>query len=165
MVDRNQPALSTTQSPGTAAFGARVDGVRLLLPQGESLEYFAAAAIYPLPLAGRRVRGMVQVRGHPVVVLDPGAHGTRGDAALSRLAVLVIGKGSEAGALRVDGPPEPLQILDPAPPMADGGAPECSFRHALHDAVVARAVGGSDDPAATWWRFDPRRLFEALSGE
>ena len=165
MVDADQQSTSAAQSPATGAFGVRVGGVRLLLPQGESLEYFAAATVYPLPLAGRRVRGMIQVRGHPVVVVDPGADAARGDAVLVRLPVLVIGQGSEAGAIRVDGAPEPLQAAEPAGASAGAGVPECGFRQSLHDGMVARGAGRTDEAAAMWWRFEPRRLFEALAGE
>lgn len=156
--------MDAAHSPSSSAFGVRVGGVALFLPQGEPLEYFAAAVLYPLPLAGRRVTGVMQVRGHPVVVVEPGVPPARIEGTLARLPVLVIGEGSEAGGLRVDGPPEPLQVIDGAPATPPAGAPDCVFRHLLREAVIARPVGRIDVPATPWWRFEPRRLFEALSG-
>lgn len=136
------------------SFGVRVGGVPLLLPTDAGLEYVAAAPVFPLPRAGRRIVGLMQLRGHPVVVLDGAPQPAPPAAEARRLSVLVIGAAPEAGALVVDAPPHDLLSTSDAPAAAV--RPACAFSTALAD-PVADASGG------LWWRFDPRRLFEALA--
>lgn len=142
-------------------FGVRVAGVGLLLPQGEPLEFIAAAPVYPLPLAGPRVAGLVQLRGHPVVVLNAGAAAATAAGPIARRAVLVIGSAPDAAGLCVDTPPEPLEPLEPGAVAEGVATPACAFLGALGEPVTATA--GSGD--GIWWRFDARRLFELLAGE
>lgn len=149
-----------TPPTATRLFGVRVAGVGLLLPQGEPLEYLAAAPVHPLPLCGPRVAGLVQLRGHPVVVLDAAVATARAGSPIPRRAVLVIGAAPDAAGLCVDGPPEPVH---PEPVAGHVAAPDCAFRQALGEplAQAPDARGG----ARLWWRFDARRLFELLAGD
>lgn len=149
-----------TAPTATRLFGVRVAGVGLLLPQGEPLEFLAAAPLYPLPLCGPRVAGLVQLRGHPVVVVDAAVATTRAHGPISRRAVLVIGAAPDAAGLCVDGPPEPVQ---PGPVGGHVAPPDCAFRQALGEPLTQAADARGD--ARLWWRFDARRLFELLAGD
>jgi len=91
---------------GSAAFACSC-------PRANRWSNFRGGDVYPLPLAGRRVRG-----------LDPGARppgrGRRsrrragGDATAGPTAGAGHRPGIRGRAIRVDGPPEPLQAAEPA---------------------------------------------------
>lgn len=134
----------------SGVFGVSAAGVGLLLPRGLALEYLPFATVFPLPRAAARVRGLVQVRGQPMVVLDPGAAGPS-----RRQSLLVIGEAPDAAALLVDSPPEPVAVGAEVP---GAERPDVPFADALEAACA-------DDrrPGAVWWRVDVRRLFETLS--
>jgi hypothetical protein len=144
----------TRSSPVSPApsFGALVGGVHLVLPAGVPVVYLAEVAVHPLAAAPARVIGLMQMQGHPVVVLDRPVCSGR-SAALRRHAVLVLGAPGGSGALRVDEPPAPIALGDPAA----AAQPACAFA-ALHDPVADSA-----DPARVWWHFVPARLFEVLA--
>ena len=143
------------QASGSRGFGVLAAGVPLLLPQGEPLEYLADAVVHWLPGAGERVAGLLQLRGVPIVVLDPAAAPARAAPARRRLGVLVIGHAPEGAALVVDGPPAPLETF---PARAASQRPDCAFAAALGEPVAEAA-----DPGRLWWGFDARRLFAALA--
>lgn len=92
-------------------FGARLAGVAVAFPAGTPLEFVADAAIYPLPLAPGHVAGLTQLRGQPLVVLDPAKH-PAAVRAITRRDVLVVGQPPQAAALLVDGPPQALADSD-----------------------------------------------------
>jgi len=143
-------------APDPGIFGVRLAGVPLLLPPDESIEYLASAPVYPLPRAGARVLGLVQLRGHPLVVLDPRERVQTASSKLRRLAVLAIGAPPDAAALVLDCAPEPVRLRERLPAL---DTPSCAFSAALID-----AVGDASQPGLAWWRFDVRRLFESLAG-
>ena len=160
-----------SESGSTRVFGVRVGGVALALPPGEMLEYVADAPVYPLPLVGRRVLGLMQLRGHPIVVVDPQSQQQRVRETLVRRQVLVIGSAADGGALCVDGPPV---VLAPGSVVHCAVRPDCSFCGVLDEALacVPDEPGEPGEPGrapaartALWWRFDPRRLFAVLAGE
>lgn len=88
-------------------FGARLAGADVAFAAGTPLEFVADAAIYPLPLAPAHVAGLMQLRGQPLVVLDP-AKDPVAVRAITRRDVLVVGQPPQAAALLVDGPPQAL---------------------------------------------------------
>ena len=137
------------------SFGALVGGVRLVLPAGVPVVYLTEVAVHPLAGAPARVIGLMQMQGHPVVVLDPSGLAPGGAPALRRHAVLVLGAPGDNGALRVDEAPAPIALGEPQPAAAP---PACAFAAALHDPVADAA-----DPARVWWHFVPARLFEVLA--
>lgn len=147
-------AVGPDQAAGTARFGLRIAGVPLLLPE-EPLEHVASAVVHPLPGAGRRVVGLAQLRGHPVVVVDPGDAAPSARPAELRAALLVIGVPPDAGALLVQAPPQPVRIGEPRP---DAPPPEAPFAAALDGAFA-----DADDPAGVWWHFEARRLLALLA--
>src|SRR5690606_28202063 len=124
---------TASRSPPAARFGARLAGVPFAMPVGTSMGFVAAAAIYPLPLAPGRVAGLMQLRGQPLVVLDPA---TIPDAqgVIRRHDVLVVGQPPQAAALLVDAPPEPLP--EGRWRAARGAPPDCAFAAALQDAPL-----------------------------
>ena len=137
-------------------FGVRVAGTPLLLPE-MPLEHVADATVFPLPGAGSRVRGMMQLRGHPVVVLDaaPAAGPEADPDGGARPAVLVFGSAPDAAGLVVSGPPRPLQV---GTIPVDAPRPAADFADVLGDALAE-----AQDPSSVWWSFEPRRLFEWLA--
>ena len=153
--------MSPTSPPARAgaplapSFGALIGGVRLVLPAGVPVVYLADAAIHPLATPRRRVLGLMQLQGHPVVVLDPSVLASADSPALRRRAVLVLGSPGEGGALRVDEPPAAIALGEPLP---GANRPECAFAQALRDPVADAA-----DRSRVWWHFSPSRLFELLA--
>lgn len=140
-----------------ALFGVRVGGVDVLLPTDQTLEYVAAATTYPLPGAGRRVVGMMQLRGHPIVVLDAGAQPASVRREIRRAAVLLVGSVPEAGAVLVDAPPEQVVTGDPVHDAARPGSVfDAALTHPARDARQADRV---------WWHVDVRQMFRILAGD
>jgi hypothetical protein len=160
--------------PDSNCFGLRLAGVPVLFPAGEALEYLPEAVVFPLPLVPRRLRGLMQLRGHPVAVFDPrdAADGAQGE----RPQVLVIGHASDAAALVVEQPPR-LVALGPRE-SADGGPGDAAVAEDAADDPLdqaARARSASfhaalsapvrDASGRRWWPVDPSALFAELGGE
>lgn len=137
-------------------FGVSIAGVPVLLPTGTLLEYIAEAAVFPLPRSPRRVIGLLQLRGMPVTVFDPAPVFERPAPQLGRETVLVIGQGTDAGAVLVDAVPGQVDIAGADPDAMPAAG--CVFAESLGSAI--RDVAGR-----SWWPVDPRRLFEALAAE
>lgn len=143
------------------SFGVRLAGLPVRMPAGIALEYVAQAALHPLPLAPRRVAGLMQLRGQPIVVLDASAgEGEGADPGTRAHDVLVVGTVPNAAALLVDAAPQPVAIDAAALglPLARAGAlADCPF----FDAIVSHRVCEGDD-GGEWYEVDPARLFAAL---
>lgn len=157
MTPRSSDDAGAVPLPATR-FGARLGGVGVALPVGTALEFVADAAIYPLPLAPARIAGLMQLRGQPLVVLDPSTEPAAATA-MRRRDVLVVGKPPQAAALLVDGPPQPL--VDASWQPIDERLPDCPFASAID--VVGREPGQRGGPGEPWYGADPERLFEALA--
>ncbi len=156
--------MSDATTPAVRAFGFTLAGVDLLLDPHDDTQYLADAVVYPLYLAPATVLGLVQVRGQPVPVLDAraAAHGLARRS--GEVQVLVVAGGGDAGALRVDQPPRPVDLGPEAGDAARALSPdrvvpkpECAFSGALRDSLV-------DVDGRRWWRFDATALFRALAG-
>ncbi|MCD6680320.1 MAG: chemotaxis protein CheW [Burkholderiaceae bacterium] len=153
-----------TQPP---SFGVRLAGIPVRLPAGTALEYVAQASLHPLPLAPARVAGLMQLRGQPIVVLDPSAGREAGshaaNIALAPHEVLVVGAMPHAVAVLVDSAPQrvPAEEAPLALPLerADAMA-HCAFFDAIvsHHASAAEAGAEGGD----WYDVDPARLIAAL---
>ncbi len=150
-----------TQPP---SFGVRLAGLAVRMPAGTPLEYVAQATLHPLPLAPRRVAGLMQLRGQPLVVLDASADPeNRRPAAAAREAheVLVIGAPPNVAAVIVDGAPHPVRADAAAldVPIARVDVPaRCPF----FDAIVSRRVLAEGAEGEPWYDIDPSRLVAAL---
>lgn len=136
-------------------FGALLGGVRVVLPAGGAVAYLTDVAIHPLPGAPRRVMGLMQWQGHPVVVLDPGSPPLSGAATLRRQAVLVLGAAPASAALRVDEAPIPIAL---GAPLDAGGLPDCAFASTL-----SAPVADARDATRIWWHFSTEALCRALA--
>ena len=140
---------------GAPLFGTRIDGVGLILPAGVAVIYLTDVAIHPLAGSPRRVLGLMQWQGHPVVVLDPSRRPVADAPAIRRHTVLVFGAPGAGAALWVDEPPAPIGIGVSADSPA---APDCVFREVLSEPVTD-AGGGPQ----IWWHFSPDALFAVLA--
>lgn len=147
------------------SFGVRLAGLAVRMPSGTPLEYVAQAALQPLPLGPKRVAGLMQLRGQPIVVFDAraGEEPIAASVALAPHEVLVVGTLPNAAALLVDGPPWPLR--DDAHmlglPLARAGVlADCPFFDAIVAHRIAEDDGGKD--GGEWYEVDPSRLFAAL---
>jgi chemotaxis signal transduction protein len=137
-------------------YGVRLGEVNILTPERMAAEFIVAAAIYPLPLAPRRIRGMTQRRGQPVVVFDAGTAAPEFLPTMMRRAVLVIDTDHEPAALFVDHPPAMVRCT----PMASTpGRPLVPFA----DALIEACEQSDHEPPVVWWQVDFRRLFELLA--
>lgn len=147
-------------------FGIRVAGLNLLLPE-TLLEHVADAPIFAMPGAGAAVLGLAQLRGHPVVVLDPevgctdrgpeapGLMDATAPAPVGPAGFLVIGQAPDAGALALAAPPCAVRL---GARLASVSRPRPVFADALEFPYA-----DEDDPATIWWSFEPQRLFERLA--
>lgn len=152
MIDTRMSPAADESPP---LFGAFFGGVPVVLPEGIPVAYLTEAAIHPLPGAPRRVMGLMQLQGHPVVVLDPGAQPLTGAAALRRQAVLVFGAAPASAALRMDEAPMPIAV---GAPVADCRPPDCAFA-----AVLTMPMTDARDASRIWWRFSTEALCRALA--
>ena len=146
-----------TQAP---SFGVRLAGLPVRMPAGTPLEFVAQAVLHPLPLAPKRVTGLMQLRGQPVVVLDASADGPAASSTLAPHDVLVVGTLPNAAALLVDGAPRtlPADATALGLPLARAGVlADCPF----FDAIVSHRVGEGAE-GGEWYEVDPSRLFAAL---
>lgn len=143
-------------------FGFEVDGLRLLTPVDRPAQFLPSAAIYPLPLAPRRLRGLTQVRGHPVSVVDVRPAAPTRLPTGQRHALLIVGDPALAPiGFLVDAPPMALRRVDQTPPLPTPPAPD--FGPALGAAVACAPVDGGD--VSLWWDADFSALFEALMAD
>ncbi|MFT4099934.1 MAG: hypothetical protein QM674_02660 [Burkholderiaceae bacterium] len=156
---------AATESSGRFSpdrFGVALGALRLLTPPDRPAQYIASAPIHPLPLAPRRLRGLAQVRGHPVSVLDAAQRAPAQLPTRQRHALLVVGDPGQAPiGLLVDGPPVPLQVVEAASPPP--GPPALPFASVLHSPMLCR--DGPHGMPTAWWQADFSALFEALMAD
>lgn len=147
--------MSESAQGPAQAYGFTLGRVDLLLDPADDAQYVADATVYPLFLAPAGVLGLIQVRGQPVPVLDADPQPQRLAQRPNHVQVLVVGGGFDAGALRVEHPPQAV-ALAPGETSAAPPRPECAFANALRE--PERDSGGR-----WWWRFDAPQLFRALA--
>ena len=145
-----------SQPDSSIRYGFRLGDVNVLTPEQTPAEFIVAAAIYPLPLAPRRIRGLTQRRGQPIVVFDAGSAAPEFLPTLIRRPVLVIDSKNEPAAVFVEQPPSvvrcaPLAELPPRPVVP------------YADALIGAAREADGDGLVIWWHVDFRRLFELLA--
>ncbi|MEZ5741348.1 MAG: chemotaxis protein CheW [Burkholderiaceae bacterium] len=151
-----EPALvprAQTTSPDLQAgrFGIRTDGLPLLLPQRVPIEFLVNVKVYPVPRAMPRLLGLTNLRGHAVPVFDMGSAAARPLPVIHSRNVLVLGEGTDALGLAGCQPPEALEPLRPAPPVAPAAW------QAAVDSCWEEA-----DCGRRWWSFDRDRLIDRL---
>lgn len=142
---------------GGTRFGYRIGDLGLLTPERVAAEYLDLASIHPLPRAPRRMRGFIQLRGHPIPVLDAGPETPALQPAIASRPVLVIDGFGECYALLVNDPPRALGALSPA---STGALPPGDpLGRALIDPFNE---AGAD---RIWWQVDYHGLPAALMAD
>lgn len=136
-------------------YGIRVAGIGLLLHRGTGAELVSKPVFAPLPNAPAWLRGLMNLRGNLLPVVDlrrllggaePAAAGD--DAFL----VLVYGKADKAVGVSIDVPPRAvrnMQAVEQLPPLPDGLIPH----------VGAAYLEGDE----FWVEFKHESFFEALT--
>lgn len=146
-------------SDGAPRFGMTLAGVNLLMPAGRAAEYLVAAPVYPLPMAPRRIRGVTQLRGLPVLVFDAAVQPPAFLPVIARQSLLILEDQPDSYALLTDQPPRAVGALSAAGPV---NRPEVPFAPALRQALRERAP---DESSTLWWQADFEHLFGLLASE
>lgn len=73
--------------------------VRVLIPEAMASEYIARAPVYPVPRAPERLRGMTQLRGQAIMVVDVCELADTRLPVVHDADLLVLGGGQQAVAL------------------------------------------------------------------
>jgi len=143
----------------SSRFGMTIAGVNLLMPAGRAAEFLVAAPVYPLPMAPRRIRGVTQLRGLPVLVFDAGVDAPAFLPSLARRSLLVLEDEPDAFALLTDVPPRAVGTLAAAGPVP---RPDVPFGAALRQAQREQRGDGVE---VLWWQTDFEQLFGMLASE
>ena len=153
------PPSDSPESPAVPRFGVRLAGVPVLFEPGETLEYVVGPAVHPMPLAPARVRGLMQLRGHPLAVFDAAADAV----ATAAPDVLVVGPPQRAAGLAVAGPPQQVRLVESTtgeqPPEA-APTPPPPTEQCFSDAL---GTPSADEDGVWWWPVRSATLFEALA--
>lgn len=147
-----RPAATERKGVGVR-YGFRTGSLGLLIQRETGSEIVEARNITPLPGSVSWLVGMMNLRGTPVPVFDLCAalNVTRHEA-LQKPWVLVLDSGVHAAGLLIDGKPEALADLTPAPTL--GSVPEL-LRELAPQSWTAEG--------AMWVDLDHRRLLSALN--
>jgi purine-binding chemotaxis protein CheW len=130
----------------------RIGSMRLLAPFDRASELVEMPDVYPLPRMPENLLGLVNLHGRIVPLFDLAALFETQHAPREKRMVLVIGHGSDAAGIVIDGLPRRMafmpdtRIVPPALPAAAA------------DAVLATYVAGPD----AWFEFDYAQLLEQL---
>jgi hypothetical protein len=156
------PILPAADLQADSRFGICAEGICLLLAIGQSAEFMADIAVYPIPRVANRLRGAAQVRGHPVLVFSADVSAPTKLPILQRCSIVMIT--SHDAALQVGQAPLLLDNLE----FADAQPPQVSFANQLGRPYRARVVNLSIEPAQDpriWWEADFEGLFKALAND
>ncbi len=148
----------TDPTDAVPRFGLQLAGVSVLTPPDSPAEFVAATPVYPLPMAPRRIRGVTQIHGHPVLVFDAALAAPTLLPVLSQRALLVLERQPDAVAILTDEPPQPVFVRAAAPEQA---RPDVVFAAALRDPLVCDQAGALQ----TWWQADFDQFFELLAND
>jgi twitching motility protein PilI len=131
----------------------RIGRMRLLAPFDVSSELTEMPTVFPLPRMPANLLGLVNLHGRIVPLFDLAALFETEHLPREKRMLLVIGHGSDAAGIVIDGLPRRLvfqpeaRIVAPALPAAAAGA------------VIASYMAGTD----TWFEFDYAQLLEHVS--
>jgi purine-binding chemotaxis protein CheW len=130
----------------------RIGQMRLLAPFDKASELVEMPNVYPLPRMPANLLGLVNLHGRIVPLFDLATLFETQHLPREKRMVLVIGHGSDAAGIVIDGLPRRMvflpesQIVPPALPAAATGA------------VLATFVAGKD----AWFEFDFAQLLDQL---
>jgi len=140
-----------------ARYGFRIGSLGLLIEPGQASEIVQRPVIYPLPNTASWLKGLVNLRGNLVPVLDlhllldiPEQADAR---AAERSLLLVLGKGEDALALGIDGLPQSVDLSAPLPQ-----APP------LPNLLREHQRGAYVDDDCVWLEVDVQAMVRTLSG-
>jgi twitching motility protein PilI len=130
----------------------RIGQMRLIAPFDKASELVEMPNVYPLPRMPANLLGLVNLHGRIVPLFDLATLFETQHLPREKRMVLVIGHGSDAAGIVIDGLPRRMaflpesQIVPPALPAAATGA------------VLATFVAGKD----AWFEFDFAQLLDQL---
>ena|SRR5687767_15800272 len=130
----------------------RIGQMRLLAPFATASELVEMPNVYPLPRMPANLLGLVNLHGRIVPLFDLGTLFETQHVPREKRMVLVIGHGSDAAGIVIDGLPRRMafppdsQIVPPALPAAAASA------------VLATFVAGKD----AWFELDFAQLLDQL---
>jgi chemotaxis signal transduction protein len=171
-VDQSAAVFAGPSPVELPRFGVMLSGFQFILPEKLVCDFVLRAQLFSLPMAPSRVIGLVHSRGYGIPVFDAGvARGERLSLKLDE-PVLIVGQGSQAGALVVDRPPallaemsellsfEQLSLQEQAASPARSNHP--AFSELEIHAMRAKLSDSSDHPSL-WWSLSFEKLFARLS--
>jgi twitching motility protein PilI len=136
-------------------YGIRVAGIGLLLDRGSGAELVSKPTFAPLPNAPEWLRGLMNLRGNLLPIVDLQqllSGGEQAAAADAGFLVLVYGKADKAVGVSIDVPPRAvrdMQKVEQLPPL-----PEDLMPH------VGQAYRAGED---FWIEFKHESFFDALT--
>ena len=134
--------------------GFRIGSVGLVPEQGALCEVIERPHIFPIPNTADCCLGLTNLRGmlipsfkvHSLMGVEEGGDSGRW--------FIVVGKGSQAGALCIDGLPVPVEL---SPESRIAAIPP------LPAPFHAQVIGGYQSQGELWFEFDYAGLFKAVS--
>ncbi len=148
-----QPGAGAEENPNDIVRQAfRIGQVRLLAPFATASELTEMPNVYPLPRAPENLLGLVNLHGRIVPLFDLATLFETEHLPREKRMLLVIGHGSDAAGIVIDGLPRRMvfqpeaQVMPPALPAAAATA-------------VAAAY---DDGKEIWFEFDYAQLLDQL---
>jgi purine-binding chemotaxis protein CheW len=153
------PELAALASPAVAenpndivrqAF--RVGHMRLLAPFDRTSELVELPSVYPLPRMPANLLGLVNLHGRIVPLFDLAALFETEHLPREKRMLLVIGHGTEAAGIVIDGLPRRM-VFAPESQISPPALPEGPAA-----AIVATYLAGDD----AWFEFDYAQLLDQL---
>jgi twitching motility protein PilI len=148
-----QPAAAGEVNPNDIVRQAfRIGHVRLLAPFATASELVEMPNVYPLPRAPENLLGLVNLHGRIVPLFDLAALFETEHLPREKRMLLVIGHGSDAAGIVIDGLPRRMvfqpeaQVMPPALPAAAASAVTAAY----------------DDGKDAWFEFDYVQLLDQL---
>lgn len=143
-------------APGSRSqrMGVRIGGLGLLFPFDAGREVIEPPAVSRIPNTASWLRGLANVRGLLVPVVDAAAAFDRERAADADAYLLILGRGENAFGLLIDGLPRLLEV------DASSGLAEASNVPRLLGTSVRGAYGQAD---GVWLDVELDELLEALA--
>jgi chemotaxis signal transduction protein len=171
------PALARASALELPRFGVVLAGYQFVLPEQAVCDFVLRAQLFSLPMAPGRVVGLVHSRGFGIPVFDAGRTVRERVSMKLDEPLLIIGQGSQAGALVVDQAPALLGKLseqlsfDQLSPSERASSPTSSD-HPVFTGLETSAYRGkladisdaSNNAAQSlWWSLPFENLFVRLS--
>jgi twitching motility protein PilI len=149
-----RPAAEAEPGSRSQRMGVRIGGLGLLFPFDAGREVIEPPAVSRIPNTASWLRGLANVRGLLVPVVDAAAAFDRERAANADAYLLILGRGENAFGLLIDGLPRLLEV------DASRSLAEPSNVPRLLGTSVRGAYGHAD---GVWFDVELDELLEALA--